>query len=138
MDRLDRSKSIPKDHARVQDNKTLLDMMSKAMGTAQLPDLKAIVCSFFNQLGGHDAFAQLLIEQFRAAKPGSMIKARITEMILQAAKVITSKEAARDVNLLTDEDLQKELRLLLGSVVDAGKYAGTTANEVGGGRQEMP
>ncbi len=107
-----------------QEEIELVRALGHAMRSAELPDLKAIVCSFFRKLGGHDAFADILLENFRESQPGSQSKMRIFEMILQASKTITQKEGSRDVNLLSDADLDRELRSLLAKVPDAGKFAG--------------
>lgn len=88
-------------------------LLREAIRHADLPDLKVVVCSFFRQIGGPDQFAKILIDEFKKAKPGTKLRATIMHMMLQASKVLIDKEKSSDASLLTDEDLDKELRELV-------------------------
>ncbi len=102
----------------------LCDALGGAMHEAIMPDLKAIICAFTRRAGGADGIAKMLLREYRDAKPGTMIRAMVLQMILQGSKAVSAKEQSRDASMISDEDLQKELAAIMGQVPDAGKYAG--------------
>lgn len=94
-----------------------------AMKDAEFPDLKAILCQFLKLTGGAEGVARMLRREYKSAKPGSMIRSMILQMILQGTKAISQKEAARDASLISDADIERELASIMGSIPSAGKYA---------------
>lgn len=77
---------------------------------AELPDLKAIAGAFSDLVGGPKAIAQMMKDEFDRSHPGSMIRARIIDTFLTTVKAASAKEAPRDSSLLTDEDVERELK----------------------------
>lgn len=104
--------------------------VAEVMKDAEFPDLKAILCQFLKLTGGAEGVARMLRREYKAAKPGSMIRSMILQMILQGTKAISIKESARDASLISDADIDRELAGILGGIPNAGKYAGAPAVEV--------
>ena len=98
--------------------------LGHAMHDAIMPDLKSIICAFTRRAGGADGIAKMLLREYRDAKPGTMIRAMVLQMILQGSKAVSAKEQSRDASMISDEDLQKELEAIMSQVPNAGKYAG--------------
>ena len=98
--------------------------MASAMHDAIMPDLKSIICAFTRRAGGADGIAKMLLREYRDAKPGTMIRAMVLQMILQGSKAVSAKEASRDASMISDEDLEKEVNAIMNSVPRSGKYAG--------------
>lgn len=96
--------------------------IAKAIKGAEFPDLKAILCQYMRIAGGAAGIAKMLKREYNAAKPGSMLRAMILQMILQGAKALTHKESAKDTSLLTDDDLERETQELLAKAAASGKY----------------
>lgn len=102
---------------RDREKEKLVNDMADAMANAELPDLKAIVSAFFRKVGGADGIAKMLLREYNEAKSGTAVRAMILQMILQGSKTIHAKEQARDLTMISDEDLEKEL----GKIVGTGK-----------------
>ena len=107
-----------------------LSSLDRAIGAvmrdAEFPDLKAIICSFMRISGGAQGVAKMLKREYRDAKPGSMIRSMILNMILQGAKSVSGREGARDASTISDEDLNKELLKVLNEVPKSGKFNSLT------------
>ena len=74
------------------------------------PQLAELVCCFFEEAGGTRAVAKLLYREFKAAKPGTLTRQRILDMILRGMKFANEKNPGRnDLGVLTDDDLTREL-----------------------------
>jgi len=88
--------------------------MANALQDAEMPDLKAIICAFTRRVGGADGVARMLMREYRDAKPGSMIRSMILQMILQGSKVISAKEKGKEgLDMVSDEDVNKEIDRLI-------------------------
>jgi hypothetical protein len=107
----------------IEEEKRLASKLITALQSADLPDLKGVVCAFFQEVGGQKAYARLLVREFRRSKVGSMIRARILEMILHATKTMSAREGAKDVQLLSDADLDRELMKMLSKIPRNGEIA---------------
>lgn len=92
--------------------------LSGAMRDAIMPDLKSIICAFTRRAGGADGIASMLLKEYRSAKPGTMIRAMVLQMILQGSKAVSAKEQSRDASMISDEDLEKEVAAIMKSVPD--------------------
>lgn len=88
----------------------------EALAHAEMPDLKAIICAFMRRSGGADGIAKMLMREYRQAKPGTMIRSMILQMILQGSKVISAKEQSRDESMISDADLDKEVQTILKNI----------------------
>lgn len=76
----------------------------------ELPDMKAIACSVYHQLGGADAFAKILVDALMNSKQSGMVQARIIDVILTCTKAVQAYERhEHDLGLLSDDDLTREL-----------------------------
>lgn len=102
----------------------LVDAMAEALNNAEMPDLKAIICAFTRKCGGADGIARMLMREYKAAKPGTMIRSMILQMILQGSKAISAKVQSRDESMLSDEDLDREVKVIMENVRKTGKYSG--------------
>lgn len=124
------------DHYSAESKEQLIDSMAEAMQCAEMPDLKAIICAFLRRSGGADGIARMLMKEYNESKSGSMIRSMILQMILQGSKAISSKEQARDASMISDEDLEKELKKIVNSVPKSGKYAGAEDGGIQPEREE--
>lgn len=109
----------------------LANDMAEALKGAAMPDLKSVVCAFAKRCGGADGIAKMLMREYRDAKPGTMIRAMVLQMILQGFKSLSAKEAPRDASLISDEDLNRELTLVLSKLPrhDPGETASGQTQE---------
>ncbi len=107
-----------------KEQEKLVGAMADAMHHAVMPDLKAIICAFTRRAGGADGVAKMLLREYRDAKPGTMIRAMVLQMILQGSKAVSAKEQSRDASMISDADLQLEVERILDKVPRSGKYAG--------------
>lgn len=114
------SLETPQEEAKT--NRQLEKAITEAMDGAEFPDLKAIICQFMRSCGGAKGVARMLKREYRDAKPGSMIRSMILQMILQGAKSVSQNETSRDTSLISDEDLARETEALIGKVANSGKY----------------
>ena len=87
-----------------------------ALEVTELPDLRSIVCEYFRQEGGTRAFVKKIRDAYRTSTPQSPLRGMILNMILKASAVLTEKEASKDLSLLSDEDIEKELHKALEGV----------------------
>lgn len=81
---------------------------------AQVPHLSELVERFYEMVGGPRGFAQLLHEEWLAAKPGSMQRARIMEMILRMHGSIKDLTTKDELGFLSEDDLVREMYACLG------------------------
>lgn len=105
----------------------LADEMADAMKHAIMPDLKSIICAFTRLAGGASGVAGMLMREYKDAKPGTMIRSMILQMILQGSKAVAAKESSRDASMISDEDLDKEVKTILGNVRTPGVANGRTS-----------
>lgn len=111
-----------------QDAASLVAAMSDAMAHSEMPDLKAIICAFTRKCGGADGIARMLRREYHAAKPGTMIRSMILQMILQGSKAISAKLQSRDESMISDDDLDKELAVIMANA-KLPKAGGVTDDE---------
>lgn len=91
----------------------LVEDMVDAISEAELPSLKAVVCQFMRLVGGAEGLAKMLMKEYNQAKAGTMIRSMILQMILQGTKAVAAKEEARDVSMISDADLNREILTLV-------------------------
>ena len=77
-----------------------------------------VLCEeIMNVFGGARGFSNLLMYQFVTSKPGSMNRTKILQMVLAFhQKVMASGKANKDTSLLTDEELDQELKSRLAGI----------------------
>lgn len=86
---------------------------------ADAPRMEDVVAHFFHAVGGPRAFASILEEEFRSAKPGSLIRSRVLDMVLRSLKF--SNERAPnlgDLSLMGDEDLARTAEELINRMAE--------------------
>lgn len=110
----------------IVDKRDMDAAIAEAMKDAEFPDLKAILCEFMSIAGGAKGVARMLKREYLSAKKGSMIRSMILQMILQGAKSVSVKEGARDASLISDDDIDRELKTILNAVPKTGQYGGPT------------
>lgn len=111
--------------------KKVPDRVKKAIG-GDLVDAGAneVAAHFFRLAGGPAAVARMLYEEFRDAKPGSLMRQRILETIMRVIKGQNTDSRSGDLALLTDEDLEREaLEILEKTDGEAGTTQAGTADE---------
>ncbi len=83
---------------------------SLIQGTATLPHLSELAEHFIRLQGGPQAVAMMLKKEWDEANPGSIVRARILEMLLRTWKIAEDKtENLSDLGLLTKADLDREI-----------------------------
>jgi hypothetical protein len=74
------------------------------------PTLGAIADHFFAQIGGPEAFAKHLADDFQAALPGSLARTKIIDIVARVLKNEDDKHGlGDDLGVLSDEDLLREI-----------------------------
>lgn len=86
---------------------------SALLGELKQPDLAELVAYFFKAAGGVKAVATLLYEEFVAAKPGSLIRQRIMELVLRNARHVSERLSPDDMGMLSEADLDSEILRLI-------------------------
>jgi|SRR5467141_659513 len=86
------------------------------------PQLSDLAFHFFAACGGTQKVAEMLYEDYLAAKPGSMSRTRIIEIILYSVKFVNQTKGLKDLSALPDDDLDHAL----------GKFLGVSEIEVDG------
>jgi hypothetical protein len=102
-------------------------IIARTLKKAEFPDLKAILCQVVKRMGGPKGIAKIMLQEFETAKPGSMQRAMLLQMVMQGAKSVSAKENARDIGLISDDDLETEMLRLI------GKLHGPTSGTDSGG-----
>lgn len=88
-------------------------------GELRDPQVAELVAHFFTAAGGTKAVALLLYQEFTAARPGSITRQRILDMILRGVRFANEKQGVRDdLGLLAEEDLARELEDVIGGLPD--------------------
>jgi hypothetical protein len=97
-----------------------------ATGAETDPRFEDIAGHFIRAAGGPAAIAKILYQEFLRAPQGSLIRQRILEMVLRAAKFAAERRPPpSDLGLLSDDDLELEIAETLGeaSLLDDGSEA---------------
>lgn len=83
-------------------------------GEIDQPDLGRFLSAFFRQAGGEEAVAVMMYDEFVNAKPGSIVRQRILDMILRSTRTLQADTLDMDdLGVLSEEDLQRELDRIL-------------------------
>lgn len=81
---------------------------------ASIPQVGELVSHFVALAGGTQTLAKMMLEEFLAAKAGSIIRQRILDTILRLASGLNSEMGnVDDMDLLATEDLERELERLV-------------------------
>ncbi|HUR52935.1 MAG TPA: hypothetical protein VMZ71_02305 [Gemmataceae bacterium] len=70
------------------------------------PNVDAVIDHFMSNAGGASAFAKMLYDEYTAAPAGSMIRAKIVDLILRRMEKSEERNRRDDFGGLTDEDLR--------------------------------
>lgn len=98
----------PRQQAQAQALETVKE--SLLQGPAGLPHLSELAEHFIRLQGGPQAVALMLANEWKAAPPGSIARARILEMLLRTWKVAEEKtDHLADLGLLSKQDLDREI-----------------------------
>lgn len=93
-----------KTHADLSDNMPIVDILDGQKGDPQVSEL---AYEFFRAAGGVGKVARMILKDYKEAKPGSMMRVRVMEIILYSLKFVNSQRPnVKDASLLTDEALQ--------------------------------
>lgn len=96
--------------------KTLPDQVRRALKErgVQVPQLAEMVSHFITIAGGSMEMAKLMYEEFLSAKKGSIIRQRILDSVLRMLAIANqSLPRVEEIDLLSDEDLEREVKELL-------------------------
>jgi hypothetical protein len=88
-------------------------------GEIKEPRMREVGAHFIDIVKGPRAFAQMLKDDYDASDEGSLNRSRIMQLIVQTLKG-NDGEGKGDLTLLSEEDLQRELKELLGGEKEAG------------------
>ncbi len=102
--------------------KRLPEAARKAMAQgAQLPQVGELVSEFVALAGGTRRMAKMLLEEYQAAKSGSIIRQRILDTILRLAAGLNQQMGGLDdMDLLSTKDLERELDRIVKEMPDGG------------------
>ena len=81
-------------------------------GKLVIPKMSELTAEFFRQMGGIDVVVQNMVEDFKAAPPGSLLRQKTYDMILRVLKVVDARKetGTSELSLVSDEDLERELQ----------------------------
>lgn len=98
-------------------------LLSKEIGF----DSSSLLASIVEHWGGPQALAASLYQDYRAAKPGTMTRQRIIELISRLTVQVTNHgmAQAKDPSNLSDEELLEEAELILKAVSDRKSKRGS-------------
>jgi hypothetical protein len=85
--------------------------------SGSLPHIGELVSHFTAAAGGMKKLAHMMLVEYHAARPGSIIRQRILDSILRCTQAANAQlgGAAFELDLLSDEDLEQEaLRIFRG------------------------
>ncbi len=69
------------------------------------PTVEEFLEHFFGAAGGPKAVAKMLFAEFAGAKPGSLLRTRVLEMVVRALRYNEGKDKVVEMGLLSDEDI---------------------------------
>lgn len=81
-----------------------------------LPSLEVLYQELYSKWGGVRQFADDMFDLFQEAKPGSQIKARVGETLMDGIKVLADRgmlASAGDVEAFSDDELDEEINGLI-------------------------
>lgn len=87
----------------------LLDELGSSKSTG-LPHLSELAEAFIREAGGPEQMASLLLEEFKKAQPGSLVRAQLFGMIQKVWKYATDSLRVEDPESLGDDELDQEIR----------------------------
>lgn len=80
------------------------------------PTVEEFLEHFFNAAGGPKLVAKMLYTEFLSARPGSMLRTRVLEMIVRALKYNEGKDKTVEMGLLDDNDLESMIQTRMQSL----------------------
>lgn len=91
-----------------------IDKTMREKKNTSLPHISALVESFIAAAGGMEAFGDLLWKDFQEAKPGSMTRLRVYDLISHAWRFSQQRDGGRDdLGILNEADLEREMKDIL-------------------------
>lgn len=70
------------------------------------PTIDAVMDYFFQAAGGPTAFGKMLHDEYTASAPGSMIRAKILELVLRRMEKAEERNRVDDFGGLSEKDLE--------------------------------
>lgn len=109
------------------------------------PTVDAVLDYFFQAAGGTVAFGKMLHTEYVASQPGSMIRAKIIELVMRRMERAEERNRVDDFAGLTEKDLEvaiaareKAMVELVESMAKEAGYAGEGEPGATGGDPEHP
>lgn len=85
----------------------------------QVPQVAEMVSHFVQVAGGPRSMAKMMYEEYLHAKPGSIIRQRLLDSMLRMMSFANQQiGTVTEVDMLSDEDLVKELSEVMGEIED--------------------
>jgi hypothetical protein len=82
------------------------------------PQLADLAFHFIHLAGGMRSIAKLIFDEYNTAAPGSVMRLRYLEMILQAVRFANQHNPqSTDRGLISDEDLDRRIKEQLGEMI---------------------
>lgn len=76
-----------------------------------LPHVSTVLEHVMEMFGGSEGYAKCVMSEFLAARPGSVQRQKLLDMVLRLTNKVTDSGAARvPLKHLTDEDLEREIQ----------------------------
>lgn len=123
-----RAKAKPK--SKSVDHKGLIRSLALNVDNPAV-DSAGLLAAITDAWGGRVALARDVISEFKEAKPGSMPRQRILEMVSRLVIVVTNQDIARPrgAKEMTDDELNEFLELKLKRMIDNGPDTAAAGTE---------
>jgi hypothetical protein len=121
--------------------KKLPASVRKAMDAAgvSVPQVAELVGHFMQLSGGPQLFAKMLFEEFLRAPEGSIMRQRILESVLRMMAIANQQMGEiKETDLISQEDLERELQELMSKVPDGEEEAPEPGGEGAAGPGGAP
>lgn len=93
-----------------------------------MPQVAELASHFMAACGGPKALAKMMLVEFLAAKPGSIIRQRTLDTILRVtAQANQDLGSMDDMDMMSVEDLERELKRVIADLPEADDAAKETA-----------
>lgn len=93
-------------------------------------DLDEIALEFYHQVGGAKGYVAKLMTQYKISTVGSTENIRLLEMMSRIWAIHQQKHQATDLDIITDDDIQREAKSLMEKVLPAGLQMAGWINHV--------
>lgn len=83
-------------------------------------DLDEIALEFYRQVGGAKGYVAKLMTQYKTSTGGSTENIRLLEMMSKIWAIHQQKHQATDLDIITNDDIQREAKLLMEKILPVG------------------